>query len=159
MKVFHGSTSAIEKPEVRFSKRYLDFGKGFYVTTYKQQAERWAKRKALRQNKKAIVSIYDLQEDFSGFEKLEFLDDNEAWIDFVCACRNGEKIYERYDIVIGSVANDDVFRTVNMYFQGLWSKERVLKELRYYQLNDQLCLINQMLIDENLKYIESYEVV
>lgn len=39
MKVFHGGISAIEKPEASFSKRYLDFGKGFYVTTYKQQAE------------------------------------------------------------------------------------------------------------------------
>ena len=30
-----------------FSKKYLDFGKGFYVTTFQSQAEKWAKRKCL----------------------------------------------------------------------------------------------------------------
>lgn len=35
MRVFHGSTDVINKPEAGFSKRYLDFGRGFYVATYK----------------------------------------------------------------------------------------------------------------------------
>jgi squalene cyclase len=43
-----------------------------------------------------------LEEDFSEFEKLEFLDDNEAWIDFVCTCRNGDDVYKRYDNALES---------------------------------------------------------
>lgn len=27
---------------IKFSKKYLDFGRGFYITTYKEQAEKWA---------------------------------------------------------------------------------------------------------------------
>lgn len=46
MTVFHGSNMEICTPEVSFSKNYLDFGRGFYVTTYQNQAERWALRKA-----------------------------------------------------------------------------------------------------------------
>lgn len=48
MIVFHGSNKIVEKPNVQFSKNYLDFGKGFYVTSFKKQAERWALRKASR---------------------------------------------------------------------------------------------------------------
>ena len=48
MILFHGTTEIIEKPNVSFSKNYLDFGKGFYLTTYQKQAEKWALRKALR---------------------------------------------------------------------------------------------------------------
>ncbi|MCM1244035.1 MAG: DUF3990 domain-containing protein [Roseburia sp.] len=32
MIVYHGTTMVLEKPDVAFSKDYLDFGKGFYVT-------------------------------------------------------------------------------------------------------------------------------
>ena len=32
MIVYHGATNIIKKPDVFHSKRYLDFGKGFYIT-------------------------------------------------------------------------------------------------------------------------------
>lgn len=40
MIVFHGTTEVIEKPDVLHSKSFLDFGTGFYLTTYKEQAEK-----------------------------------------------------------------------------------------------------------------------
>ncbi|MBO5652165.1 MAG: DUF3990 domain-containing protein, partial [Selenomonas sp.] len=43
--VYHGSTEIIKKPDVLHSYRLLDFGQGFYVTTVKEQAMRWARRK------------------------------------------------------------------------------------------------------------------
>ncbi|WP_399201154.1 DUF3990 domain-containing protein [Tannockella kyphosi] len=36
---------------------------------------------------------------------------------------------QKYDIIIGNVADDDVFKTVDMYFRGLWSKKKVHKIL------------------------------
>ena len=48
MIVYHGSTLVIDTPDVEHSKRYLDFGRAFYVTSYRMQAERWA---ALRKAK------------------------------------------------------------------------------------------------------------
>lgn len=44
MIVYHGSVEVVEKPDTLHSLRPLDFGKGFYVTTNKAQAEVWAKR-------------------------------------------------------------------------------------------------------------------
>ena len=42
MIVYHGSLDIIKQPDVLHSFRPLDFGRGFYVTTVREQAERWA---------------------------------------------------------------------------------------------------------------------
>ena len=76
----------------------------------------------------------------------------------MCACRKGELINQNYDIIIGNVADDDVFKTVDMYFRGLWSKEKVINELRYYQMNDQICIVNQNTLEEVLTFKDAYEV-
>ena len=53
-------------------------------------------------------------------------------------------IYEQtvpdYDVVIGGVANDKVFNTVELYFDGLIDKAEALNRLRYEKPNHQVCL-------------------
>lgn len=90
---------------------------------------------------------------------LSFERENEKWLDFVCDCRKGMELNQKYDIIIGSVADDDVFKTVDMYLRGLWSKRKALEELRYYKMNDQICLANQNVLDSLLIFQESYQVV
>ena len=46
MKVYHGSYTAIETIDFSFSQIKRDFGKGFYVTKFREQAEVWSVRKA-----------------------------------------------------------------------------------------------------------------
>ena len=46
MIVYHGSSEVVRQPDILHSYRALDFGKGFYVTSVRGQAERWARRKA-----------------------------------------------------------------------------------------------------------------
>ena len=158
MILFHGTTEIIESPNVSFSKNYLDFGKGFYLTTYQKQAEKWALRKALRKQKSAIVNVYELSADLDKYNVLQFKQENEKWLDFVCACRKGNNIYIDYDIIIGAVANDDVFKTIDMYFRGIWSKKKALDELRYYKMNDQICIISQEVLDKELVFQKAYQV-
>ena len=158
MRIYHGTTEVIENPDVKHSKRYLDFGKGFYLTTYETQAQKWALRKAMRKNTEAIVNIYELDENWESFRVLSFEEENDKWLDFVCACRKGEALNSDYDVIIGNVADDDVFKTVDMYFRGLWDKEKVLNELRYYKMNNQICIVNQETIDKLLTYVDYYEV-
>ena len=112
----------------------------------------------MRQEKPSIVNVYELKENLENYHVLSFDKENDQWLDFVCACRKGEEINQSYDIIIGSVANDDVFKTVDMYFRGLWNKEKVLSELRYYKMNDQICIVNQKTLDEVLEFKKSYEV-
>lgn len=158
MIVYHGTTEIIEKPDVNHSKKYLDFGVGFYLTTYEEQAKKWAIRKGMRQERTPIVNEYELKEQWEGYRVLSFEEENEKWLEFVCACRRGENLNKDYDIIIGSVADDDVFKTVDMYFRGLWDKQKVLEELRYYKMNNQICIVNQNTLDQLLTYKKSYEV-
>lgn len=158
MIVYHGSSIEVKEPDIAFSKNYLDFGRGFYLTTFKEQAEKWALRKAIRQKGKAIVNVYELIDDFTNFQILKFNGENEQWLDFVCDCRDGKPVYTKYDIILGNVADDDVFKIVDMYFRGIWDKKKALNELRYSKSNDQICITSQKMVKEQLKFIESYQV-
>ena len=106
MIVYHGSTEIINTPDVTHSKKYLDFGKGFYLTTFEEQAQKWAVRKSMRQGKKAVVNIYKMIDNWESYRVLSFEKENEKWLEFVCACRKGESINTDYDIIIGNVAED-----------------------------------------------------
>lgn len=159
MTVYHGSTEIIKNPDVLHSYRSLDFGKGFYVTSNKEQAKVWAKRKGvILESKKSIVNIFEMNENFSFLQCKNFGEDLSEWIDFVCHCRDGGRDYEKYDLIFGKVANDKVFRVVDMYHNGLWDKERAIKEIKAYPDYGQIAFITQKAINQVLKFI-SYEEV
>ncbi len=71
MKLYHGSYSVIEKPEIIKSKFSKDFGQGFYCTEIEAQANRWASR-----YEKAVISMYEYVPD----NDLKMLVFREIWI-------------------------------------------------------------------------------
>ncbi|MCI8991747.1 MAG: DUF3990 domain-containing protein [Eubacterium sp.] len=158
MIVYHGTTMEIQYPDIKFSKRYLDFGRGFYLTTFQKQAEKWALRKSFRQKTPAIVNVYEMSDNLSNYKILSFEKETPEWLDFVCACRKGETVYQKYDIIIGNVADDDVFKTIDMYTRRIWDKERTLQELRFYNMNNQICIVNQTAMNEILTFKKFYYV-
>ncbi|MBO7381644.1 MAG: DUF3990 domain-containing protein [Neisseriaceae bacterium] len=160
MIVYHGSTIEIVSPDNQHSLRHLDFGQGFYVTEVLIQAERWAKRKAdlIRQNY-AIINEYEMIDNWQNFNVKIFNDDNtEEWLDFVANCRNGNDLYKNFDLISGKVADDKVYRVVNMYLKGIFDKERALKELKIYENYQQIALISQQSINELLTFKKSIMV-
>lgn len=158
MILYHGSNITVSNPDISHSLKRLDFGVGFYATTVKAQAERWAKRKAiLRGSKKGCVSVFEMTEA-ADLNICDFGDDLETWIDFVCQCRDGSDIFREYDVIMGKVANDKVFRVVDMYKRGIWDKARAIHEIKVYETYDQIAFISQKAIDTMLKFKESYEV-
>ena len=46
MIIYHGSLFEVERPEILKTEIGRDFGFAFYTTDIKEQAERWALRKA-----------------------------------------------------------------------------------------------------------------
>lgn len=58
MKLYHGSTQIVKSPLVNFGRENLDFGKGFYTTDLKEQAEKWMGR-FVALGKKCFVNVYD----------------------------------------------------------------------------------------------------
>lgn len=158
MILYHGSTVEVAHPDPRRSRKNLDFGQGFYLTSYKEQAERWAKRKAAFEGAQAVVNAYDLADDLSSFNVLRFDENDAGWVEFVCDCRHGGDSYLGYDVIVGCVADDKVYEAVNMYFRGLWSMEATLGALRFYDKNDQYCFVSQAAVDALLVFRGSYEL-
>ena len=71
MTVFHGSICEVQTPDLSRSKNNVDFGPGFYVTTIRHQAERWAKRKSARLGGEAVVTEVNMLEDWSEYRETD----------------------------------------------------------------------------------------
>ena len=152
MLVYHSSDCSFSTPDVLHSREALDFGKGFYVTSLKEQAEKYAGR-FLRIGKDAYMHIFEYTPDPDlSIKKFESYD--EEWLDFVCNCRKGGDVYKMYDIIEGGVANDKVFQTVDLYTAGIYNKEQALQNLLFEKPNHQLCFTTQKAIDNCLRLLE-----
>ena len=156
MMLYHGSYTIIEKPSLRFSRSRTDFGKGFYLTPLKAQAASWSMR-YLRERGTAIISAYDFLSKPSeklppDIRILEFDTHSIEWLDFITACRLGQPVDSDWDLVLGGVANDKVFDTLQLYFDNLIGTDEAIGRLRYNKPNFQYCFKAQHLIDGFLKY-------
>ena len=60
MLLYHGSLEKVEVPVLDKSKESNDFGKGFYLTSSKRQALKWAKRNMrINDKEKAYISVFN----------------------------------------------------------------------------------------------------
>jgi len=131
----------VDTPQILQSERLLDFGVGFYTTTSKEQATRWAQKVSVRrQIKEKYISVYDF--DLVKAEKhlsvIRFQKADENWLNFICACRSGKNIDDAYDVVFGPVADDNVYATVQLFETGVLDKDETLKRLKVETLFDQV---------------------
>lgn len=99
-----------------------------------------------------------MSDELANLKLKTFEEDLAEWIDFVCRCRDGEPDYQAYDLIYGKVANDKVFRVVDLYRAGIWEKERALREIRVYPDYDQYAFITQKAIDQLLVFDSFVEV-
>jgi hypothetical protein len=154
--LYHGSYKAIEKPDLSFARLQTDFGKGFYLTPIRSQAEKWAER-FHREHGTATLSIYEFlstpgEKLPPDLKILEFDSHNIEWLNFITACRLGKPVDTGWYLVIGGVANDRVFDTIQLYFENLISAEDAIGRLRYNKPNFQYCIKTQSLIDNYLQF-------
>lgn len=157
MKVYHGSTEIVENPLVSVGRKNLDFGEGFYVTDLREQAASWALR-PLNTGKTKYVNSYDFDLDAAtdnGARFRSFVNYDSDWLEFVVANRRDERLWKLYDIIIGGIANDRVFNTVELYSAGLITANEALQRLAYHKPNNQICILNQSVVDNYLKFIDS----
>ena len=147
--VYHGGYQPVEKPEIRVGRNTKDFGTGFYCTIIKEQAVRWAKRYNTK-----IVSIYDVT-PMDNLKVLEFKEMSEEWLDFIISCRSG--IEHNYDIVIGAMADDQIYNYVTDYMDGVISREQFWVLALFKYPTHQMVFCTQEAL-EHLKY-RGYEEV
>lgn len=146
MILYHGSYLEISRPDLVHSRSNVDFGRGFYVTPLYEQAAKWVGR-FKRLGKDGVVSRYLFDESRKAELKvLEFDSYSEEWLDFILDCRSGRDSSD-YDIVVGGVANDKVFNTVELFWDGLIDKKEAIKRLRYEKPNLQICFRTEKALD------------
>lgn len=144
MILYHGTNCVVDKIDLNKCRPYKDFGKGFYLTTIKEQAEKMAKRVSRIYGGKPVVNVfrYDSVVD-NGINIKRFDAPTEEWARFVINNRNGEKTAgdnnsdNKYDIVIGPVANDDLALLFRQFSNGMIEIDTLIREMKYKKLTDQ----------------------
>lgn len=131
MTVYHGGYMAVKQPEIRKGRNTKDFGTGFYCTVIKEQAQRRARRYDTK-----VVSIYEVRLR-PTLKIKEFKDMTNEWLDFIIACRSG--IPHDFDIVIGAMADDQIYNYISDYMEGTITREQfwVMAKFKYptHQIN------------------------
>ena len=161
MIIYHGSNVAVETPRLITPTRALDFGSGFYTTMNLEQAESFAKNVVNRNEGKGIptISYYEIDYDkiLKTFDTLIFDHPDDNWLDFVYANRLEKYTGKQYDVIIGPVANDTVYRVLRLFENGDIDRETVIKRLKVSKLFNQVTFRTEKVIAQ-LKFIKSETV-
>lgn len=156
MILYHSSNTSVEKPDVLHSRKYLDFGRGFYLTSIYDQAVRYAQR-FKRRGQEAWLNTYELSDNIEVWNIRRFETYNQEWLDFVAQCRDGKDVGD-YDMVVGGIANDRVIITLDRYFAGELTKEEALGQLMFEKPNIQYCIRSGKMLSEAVSFIKSEQL-
>lgn len=162
MLVYHGTTLEIRVPQIIQSEIGRDFGFAFYTTDIREQAERWAVRRAKIMSRKmrtrvpAIVNIYEWDQDIKYHAKC-FDGASAEWLDMVVSCRSNIAYAHGYDIIMGKIANDNVGETVSYVVQGIMRREDAIERLKFEKINNQIAFCSEKSL-ESLAFVKSYHV-
>ncbi len=165
--LFHGSNVRVSCIDLSKGVLKKDFGKGFYTTNSKKQAEKFAKIKAERFSATiGYVSVFEFDES-TEFKIMRFEIADMNWLNFVLFNRGfiKESIFDDdYDIIIGPVANDTVGLVLNQLIIGTYgnpsslrAKETAITLLEPEKLYNQILFKTEKSI-RNLKFKEDYSV-
>lgn len=150
MRLYHGSNVVIESINLAMCRPYKDFGKGFYLTDIEEQAKQMAKRVARIYGGSPVVNTFEIQDDFRKMSDIKIKDfgiqTTEEWAKFVMSNRNRAFTDEvntlcnrdnKYDIVIGPVADDNMALLFRQYENEIIDFETLLKGMIYKKTSSQ----------------------
>jgi len=167
--LYHGSNVSFSIIDLSKSTQKKDFGHGFYTTTDKKQAEKFASLKTRRANaNNGYVEIFKIS-NFAGLNIKKFYSADEEWFDFVLRNRGYAKyaansFNDMFDIVIGPVANDAVGLVLNQFAAGVYgdpssaeSKAIAIRLLLTQKLYNQVFFGSEKAVSR-LVFLEVYDV-
>ena len=156
MRLYHGSNIVIDSINLAMCRPYKDFGRGFYLTDIKEQAEKMAVRVSKIYGGSPIVSTFEIQDDFRkiyGMREKELivykdfgLETTEEWAKFVMNNRNRTFTNvkdtlcnkdNKYDIVIGPVADDNMALLFRQYENEIIDFKTLLAGMIYKKTSSQ----------------------
>lgn len=143
IKLYHGSNLVIDEIDLNMGQRDKDFGKGFYLTDIKEQAEQMSIRRArITGEGTPCVTTFIFDNSCltdNSLNVLSFDDPCSDWALFVLANRESSitGFTHNYDIVVGPVADDGVAFQLERYTRKMIDLDTLVKELTYRKLNRQ----------------------
>lgn len=144
MRLYHGSNTAFKEIDLSLCRPNKDFGQGFYLAPDRIAAERMAKRTVRRFGGKAYLMNFDFDEAaLADVPVKRFPQPSEEWAMFVMANRRPQVVAtdhnpdNRYGMVVGPVANDDLALLFRQFALGLVTVEMLVREMQFKQLTVQ----------------------
>lgn len=166
MRLYHGSNQTFCVPELAKCRPFKDFGQGFYLTEEEAQAAKMAHRTVSRYHGSESLMAFDF--DWyaviaAGLKVRRFDAPNEEWAMFVMANRRPSRVADdhnrdnRYDLVVGPVANDDLALLFRQFERNLITVESLVREMQFKRLTIQYSFHTQRALDF-LKFVEARDV-
>ncbi|MBQ5642664.1 MAG: DUF3990 domain-containing protein [Bacteroidaceae bacterium] len=143
MTLYHGSNVFIEKIDLTRSHPDKDFGKGYYLTDIRTQAEAMSIRRVrIAGEGEPTLTVYSFDESQLHSPELRvkvFDEPTEEWALFVLSNREASLTgyTHDYDIVIGPIADDGVAFQLDRYTRHMITLATLVEELTYRKLNRQ----------------------
>ena len=155
--LYHGSTVEVERIDLARCRPGKDFGRGFYVTSSRDQARAFVRLAVKREREYAAdatcgyVSVYRFSNP-GGLSLHYFEDADVDWLHFVASnrrvglFREESNALKSCDIIVGKIANDRMARTLQLYVSGGYGEpgskaaDRIaIETLLPNRLEDQYC--------------------
>ena len=158
--LYHGSYCEVSDPNLDKCAKRKDFGRGFYLTSSRQQAERFLKTSIAKASSGGIIESgrnYGFVSSFqvTSIDKLDihvFKEADIEWLHCVAAHRKRntfveiENKMENYDVIVGKIADDATNATLTAYMAGAFgdigsaaADNFCINQLLPNKLKDQYC--------------------
>lgn len=132
MKLFHGTDKCFESPSLKDARENTDFGKGFYLTEKESVANDWVKDRSTRN-----VNVYELTLENTSTCKLHIkrFDVSADWAKFVYNNREGLIKSNKFDIIIGPIADNGLLKLLDEIKQKKSTFEDVAFKMKMKRFN------------------------
>ena len=150
MFLYHGSNTYIRTINLAMCRPYKDFGKGFYLTDIRDQAPKMALRVSKIYVGNPVINTYEIDDNFRQIPGLYIKDfgnlTTEEWARFIINNRSRDFYNHRdllsnqdnkYDIVIGPVADDDMTLLFRQYKNEIIDFTTLLNGIIYKNVSKQ----------------------
>jgi hypothetical protein len=178
MLLYHGSYCEVKTPELTKCASFKDFGRGFYLTSSREQAENFINtslRKAKAQGLVEETQNYGVLSTFCFHQRdavscYLFQNADADWLHCVVGHRksntfpNVVDMMKKYDVIGGKIANDATNVTILTYLVGAYgtigsaeADNLCIGRLIPERLKDQFCFRTDVGL-ECLSFVESEQI-
>ncbi len=150
MRLYHGSNVEIDAVDLSKCMPFKDFGSGFYTTLLEDQAWQMAQRRAKLSGGNPVVTVFEIPNDLTDKPDLRCLVFDEKpsvpWAIFIKNNRDKNfkdiaspecNLDNKYDVVVGPVANDTVGLLLRQFSRGMIDEEYLKREFDFGKLTNQ----------------------